>query len=125
MKIKKYKTILLCIVLLLIIYIFKIPCPIYKITHLYCPGCGITRSLVALFHLNLYQSFRYNPLIFILYPFIFPYCIYKIYIYLFDKNDKVTNKIPKVIIKFLIILLIVYGVIRNFDIFSYLAPTKI
>ncbi len=119
------QTILSCIVLLLCTYFFKFPCMIYETTGLYCPGCGITRSIIALIHLDLYQSFRYNPLIFILYPVLIPYIIYEGYICLFNKDDKITKKIPNKAIYLLLIIIIVYGILRNIDYFDYLKPTKI
>ena len=41
-------------------------CLFHKITGLYCPGCGVTRMLDAIFHFSFYQAFRYNPLAFVL-----------------------------------------------------------
>jgi len=39
-----------------------IPC-LFKLTfHIPCPGCGMTRSLTALWHGDLLLSFRYHPL---------------------------------------------------------------
>ncbi len=37
-------------------------CFIYEHLHLYCPGCGNTRSIAALLHGNLAASLRYNPI---------------------------------------------------------------
>jgi len=36
-------------------------CSIYKLTGFYCPGCGSTRSFLALLDFNLVTSFLYNP----------------------------------------------------------------
>ena len=38
------------------------PCPFKLLFHLPCPGCGLTRSLAALWHGDLLVSFRYHPL---------------------------------------------------------------
>ncbi|MBW3622934.1 MAG: DUF2752 domain-containing protein [Armatimonadetes bacterium] len=38
------------------------PCPSRLLLHLPCPGCGLTRSWVALWHGDLLASFRYHPL---------------------------------------------------------------
>lgn len=40
-------------------------CPVYRALHIYCPGCGISRSLRSLLQLDLVASVRYN---------IFPLC---------------------------------------------------
>lgn len=119
---------ILCIVFLLCIFYFnniKIPCLFHKFTGFYCPGCGITRSLISLFRLDFYQSFRYNPLIFILYPFFIPYTFYKIWVWLFDKDDKISNVVPNFIWIILVILFVLFGILRNIDIFNFLAPTLI
>ncbi len=38
------------------------PCVTYKMTGLYCPGCGDTRALHALLHGHILQAFDYNLL---------------------------------------------------------------
>lgn len=113
--------------LILIITLIKlkifIPCMFHKITNLYCPGCGITRMVLSILKLDFYQAFRYNPLCFIISPFIFIYAFYQFYIFIFMKKDNLTNKIPNIIYIILLVILIVFGIIRNIDTFSYLKPT--
>ena len=41
-------------------------CPFYALTGLYCPGCGSGRAVYALLHGRLAESFRYQPLLYIL-----------------------------------------------------------
>lgn len=36
-------------------------CPFHRITGLYCPGCGGTRSMIALLHGHLFEAFHDNP----------------------------------------------------------------
>ena len=96
----------------------SIQCPIHYMTGLYCPGCGITRMLFAIIKLDFYQAFRYNPLVFIL---LVIYIIYFILKYIFKVNIKIPNKVYYG----LIVVLIVYGIIRNLPMFSYLQPTII
>lgn len=38
-----------------------IPCPIYTVTGLYCPGCGVSRMLLSLLRFDFAAAFRYNP----------------------------------------------------------------
>lgn len=40
----------------------SLPCPFKAMTHLPCPGCGFTRSFMALWHGDILLSFRYHPL---------------------------------------------------------------
>ena len=93
-------------------------CPIKTITGLDCPGCGITRMFVALFHGNIYQAFRYNPLIFIELPIIFILII----LYKFKKEYR---KVINIIFIVLLIVTIVYGILRNIPMFYFLAPTEV
>jgi len=44
-------------------------CPFYACTHLLCPGCGGTRALYELLHLNLSGALHYNALLTVLAPF--------------------------------------------------------
>jgi hypothetical protein len=100
------------------IYIF---CPIKKLTGFFCPGCGLTRMLYSLITLNFYQAFRYNPLLFIMFPFAL--ALYINYL----KNPKTSwyKKIPNYVWYIIIVVLIVYGIMRNIPMFSFLAPTKV
>lgn len=107
--------------ILIISFDIGIPCVFYEITGLYCPGCGITRLCLSLFEGDVYQAFRYNPIIFIDLPILFILFVLNI----FFKNNKNIKKITDVIIIFLATITIIFGVIRNIPIFSFLAPTQI
>lgn len=107
--------------ILIISFDIGIPCVFYEITGLYCPGCGITRLCLSLFEGDIYQAFRYNPIIFIDLPILFILFVLNI----FFKNNKNIKKITDVIIIFLATITIIFGVIRNIPIFSFLAPTQI
>lgn len=95
---------------------FAIPCIFSKITGFYCPGCGVTRLLFSLLKLDFYQAFRYNPLIFIL---LICYGIYKLI------NLKYHFKLPKYTVYIVLLVVILFGVFRNIDTFSFLKPTRI
>lgn len=107
--------------ILIISFDIGIPCVFYEITGLYCPGCGITRLCLSLFEGDIYQAFRYNPIIFIDLPILFILFVLNIFL----KNNKNIKKITDVIIIFLATITIIFGVIRNIPIFSFLAPTQI
>ena len=98
---------------------FSIPCIFYKITGLYCPGCGITRLLFALVNLEFYESFKYNPWIFILIVLGLFYLICKLFIFL--KFKKII-KIPNYVYITLIIISIIFGIFRNIPSFDFLGP---
>lgn len=120
---------IILLVLIFIIYfilVFKfniyIPCLFHKITNLYCPGCGVTRMIISLLKGNLYQAFRYNMLIFILTPFLM-FFIFDHIISRKKQRDALYEKIPNSIWYILIIVLVIFGIIRN--IFPFFAPTII
>ena len=62
---------LLTVLLVLVAYrylqirlpIFAIPCLLRTFTGYYCPGCGGTRAVYALLHLQLWRSFCYHPMV--------------------------------------------------------------
>lgn len=45
-------------------------CPVYRYLHLLCPGCGGTRAVAALLHLDLGAALRDNALIVVLLPYL-------------------------------------------------------
>lgn len=102
-------------------YNINIECLFYKFTKLYCPGCGITRMLKAMLDLNFYQAFRYNMLVFILLILFIIYIILKLIFKLLKKDFKVNNKVYYV----LLIITLLFGILRNFEMFNYLAPIKL
>ena len=95
-----------------------IPCIFYKITNFYCPGCGLTRMIVSLTKLEFYQAFRYNPLVFIL---LIVSGIYYAYHKILKKQIKINNKLTY----FLLIIVILFGILRNIPIFDFLQPTEL
>ncbi len=116
---------ILILIALLILYLilsdyfhFYIPCPIKQITGLYCPGCGITRMLTSILKLDFYKAFRYNPLLFIMLPF----GIYLYIDFLIRKEKSLYHKIPEKIWYLIIIILIIYGILRNIQAFDFLSP---
>ena len=129
-KINKKKLIkLLIICLLMFLYylsarfdIFVILCPIRHIFHVYCPGCGVSRMLIALTKFQINKAFNYNQLAFILLPFLLLLLGDYIISYLFDKPMRIINKIPTWIYVLLAIIVISFGIIRNIPGFEYLTP---
>ncbi|WP_067844360.1 DUF2752 domain-containing protein [Amphibacillus sediminis] len=93
-----------------------IPCLFRSITGHYCPGCGMTRAALSILDGDIYQAFRYNMLVFILLPLMLVYT-------LMERNEK--TKQSKFLMLFMLVLTILFGVLRNLSLFSWLAPTKI
>lgn len=43
-----------------VLYLFKIPCPIFNITGIRCFGCGMTHALTAMLKLDFAAAFKYH-----------------------------------------------------------------
>ena len=91
-------------------------CPFYLLTGLYCPGCGITRMFLSLFQFRFYQAFRYNPFVFLC---LVGYLVYKLIPY------KIPVKYKPLFINSLLIFTILFGILRNIPLFSFLKPTLV
>ena len=124
----KMKLILILISFLIIYFILSelldvgIPCLFYEITGYYCPGCGITRLLFSLLKLDFYQAFRYNPLIFIL---IIITVIYWLVKFILKKFMNISIEIPNYVYYILLVIVIIFGILRNIPMFDFLSPTEL
>ena len=125
----KIKLIIILTISILLLYIYKyifqkyhigIPCIFHEITHLYCPGCGITRAIFSLLELDIKQALKQNLLIIFL-PLIIIYIINYIKIKLNKENVDPSKIFPKSIWYILLIITITYGILRNY--LSILQPT--
>ncbi len=117
-KIRKY---LLFILIVIFFFLFffnqKLKCLFYEITGLWCPGCGITRMIIAILRLDFYQAFRYNSFVFSYIVFAMGYILYSWIRY--QKIKELENKT----IVFWLISAILFCILRNIPYFSFLAPT--
>ena len=97
------------------------PCVFRLVTHLDCPGCGMTRSLYSLLHLDFWQAFRYNPMIYLVVPALAYFGVVG-YIYLITGNlFKLKLKIPKPVIFSIVAVIVAFVILRNIPVepFSY------
>lgn len=102
-----------------------IPCLFYQMTGFYCAGCGASRALRSLIHLDFLQAFRYNALFTVSFPIIAAYFCFLGISYILYGKDKISCKIPFVLLIVLGITSVLFAVIRNIPSFSFLAPTMI
>lgn len=86
-------------------------CPIYKLTGLKCPGCGITRMLMALATLDFKAAFGYNPFLFIVGPLILAYLVYHEATYVI--KGKPPSKVWNLPLTALLIATLAFGILRN------------
>jgi hypothetical protein len=93
-------------------YSFYPRCPVYLTTHWLCPGCGSTRALHALLHLDLRTALHYNALFTLLAPF---FCLWLGFIcYRTMRYDQFpTLAIPRSVAACLIASVVLFTVARN------------
>jgi len=87
-------------------------CPFYAVTHLLCPGCGGTRAIYELLHLNVGAALHYNALVTILAPMAFlwlSWCFYSVYRY--DRFPAVRR--PRAIAVAVGVLALSFAVVRD------------
>lgn len=102
-------------------------CIIYKLSGYYCPGCGSGRACYCILHGKFVQAFHYNPLLCILLPW------FALYIgacgiqWLVTGRETISQRIPIEVTYILLAVVIVYGIVRNIDIypFTLLAPMRV
>lgn len=93
---------------------WRIPCPFYELFGIYDAGEGLTSALYQTAHGDFYQAFRLNAMLYIAPPlFALWYTLKLLY---FKRLSLLT-----LVIAFTTTTL--YGILRNFDKFSYLLPT--
>ena len=98
-----------------------IPCPFYTFFHIYCPGCGVSRMLVSLLTLDFSAAMQYNLLAFCLLPLFAAAAARRAWIYI--KTGKVTlDRVDLIGLTLVTILALLFGILRNFEAFSFLAP---
>lgn len=88
-----------------------IPCPFRLITGFQCPGCGISRMLISLVHLDFVSAYHYNPFILLTSPIILFIIVYSDYRYI-KTGDGSFGKWNFILMAELAGLLI-FGILRN------------
>ena len=91
---------------------FGIPCFFHQITGLKCPGCGISRMCISLLKGDVYSAFLYNRGVMLMSPFIIYFVIKEFYLYV-RYNDFTLKNWERVLAIVLIIILIIFGLLRN------------
>ena len=91
---------------------FSIPCPIYTITGFYCPGCGISRLCFHLARFELLEAASSNVVVFCLLPAFAAGFVLYLYRYIrYDQRG--FSKSENAVLIVVIVLLCLFGVIRN------------
>ena len=96
----------------------SIPCFVYAFFNVYCPGCGGTRALFALFHGEVLHSLIYNPAILLGVVLILYYEAGAV-ITLIRRNGKIYfYQKPSLLYAYLAIV-IVFALIRNWLLIAF------
>lgn len=99
----------------------RIKCPVFEIIGFYCPGCGVTRMCLNLIDLKFYEAFRSNCGVFICMPFLTAFFGERWYSWI-RTGKPAYNTHMKIMVWTMIVILLVFGVVRNIPYFYFLRP---
>lgn len=88
-----------------------LPCPIHALTGLYCPGCGITRLLMALAAGDVNAAYHWNPGLFWIAPVAVLDVIW--YHYVYFRYGEQNSRLHSICICIMIVVLLAYCIWRN------------
>lgn len=121
-KILKSESIIISITLTMMLILFYVlnkhghfneTCFILKYLKLYCPACGGTRAVQALFHLDIIASLKYNPLVLYTGISFYLYSILDIFRIYEKINNKKLTIIRKSLINIGLIIMIISTILKN------------
>jgi hypothetical protein len=98
-------------------------CPLYTLTGLHCPGCGLTRGFHALFHGDVLTAIDYNAMIPV-YAFVLGYLMISMTLIAVRGRGFSWNILPAWAVYGFLIVAIIFAVVRNLPVypFNLLAP---
>ena len=115
---------ILCLgIFLYILYDFhiRIPCAFKTLTHLNCPSCGVSRMCVSISHGDIKSAFYYTQVLVFLTPLIALYYIFYQIRYIRTGQRKI-SKLENNTMILIIVILIIYGIVRNLPFYPYRLP---
>ena len=115
---------ILCLgIFLYILYDFhiRIPCVFKTLTHLNCPSCGVSRMCVSISHGDIKSAFYYNQVLIFLTPLISLYYIFYQIRYIRTGQRKI-SKLENNTMILIIVILVIYGIVRNLPFYPYRLP---
>jgi uncharacterized protein DUF2752 len=93
-------------------YHFYPLCPFYATTHLLCPGCGGTRAVYQLLHLNFAAAWHFNALVTIAAP-VFLLWFAHWYYSVMRRGHYPGFRMPRLVVASLYVLVVLFAVARN------------
>ena len=97
-------------------------CPFYRLTGLYCPGCGSGRAVQALYHGHLIKAVRYNILLPVLGLPSLAVLTHEYLRVVFPALKLRPVYVSQAAVKAVIVIVIAFWVLRNVPALSFLAP---
>lgn len=88
-------------------------CPFHMYTGLYCPGCGMLRSIHQLLNGNFKQALSLNPLVIVLIPVLAFVIVCEMRAITGKQEYRLSARVHLVIA----VIIIAFGVIRNINIY--------
>ena len=114
------------ILVLLCIYEYNggsgLTCPFYRLTGLYCPGCGTGRAVQLLFHGHVVQALRNNILLLILGLPALVVLAHEYMRIVFPALELRPVFAGQKLVRAVIAIILAFWVLRNVPAFSFLAP---
>lgn len=98
-----------------------IPCMFHEVTGLYCPGCGVSHMCLSLLSLNFKDAVQANAAIMLLLPLGLIIGIQMAVRYVKYGITKPTCA-QNILLYFMCAVLLVFGILRNIPLFSFLRP---
>ena len=92
-------------------YGFSVPCLFRKVTGWDCPGCGVSRMLLAILRLDFSAAFLFNRVLFCLLPVLL--FIGGRMVWLYIRDGSVRDRLSTVLAWICVGILLVWGVVRN------------
>ena len=89
----------------------SIPCPFKKITGLRCPGCGISRMLMAMSKGHFSEAVGYNQVLFFMVPLFVVFTVIKIAF--MPKFLDPKSKFYRIMTYSALVVLLAFGILRN------------
>ena len=99
-------------------------CVFHEVTGLYCPGCGAGRACYSILHGQFLEAICYNPLMTVLLPLIGLYIAARMVDWVVTGGNHIDRKINVKFLTWVLVIVVVYGVLRNIPVFPFtlLAP---